>query len=92
MKINKTISVYSPYLKTTRTQEAEIQLQPILDIFLRGFSLSSCPQHSPKVLLLLNLICLLKQVLSREQNFSYFDPDYPTSGLTAAGLARVSWI
>jgi hypothetical protein len=30
-----------------------IQLKPILDIFLRGFSLSSCPQDSLKVLLLL---------------------------------------
>jgi hypothetical protein len=27
-------------------------VKQILDIFLRGFSLSSCPQHSLKVLLL----------------------------------------
>jgi hypothetical protein len=27
-------------------------LKPILDIFLRGFSLYSCPQHRLKVLLL----------------------------------------
>jgi hypothetical protein len=31
-----------------------IQLKPILDISLRGFSLPSCPQHSLRVLLLLN--------------------------------------
>jgi hypothetical protein len=29
-----------------------VQLKPILDLFLRGFNLSSCPQHSLKVLLL----------------------------------------
>jgi hypothetical protein len=34
--------------------EPEIQV----DIFLRGFSLSSRPQHSLKVLLLLNLMFL----------------------------------
>jgi hypothetical protein len=39
-----------------------IQLKPILDISLRGFSLSSCPQHSLKVLLLLNPVCVLKYV------------------------------
>jgi hypothetical protein len=34
--------------------EAKIQLKPILDIFLRGSSVYSYPQHSLKVLLLLN--------------------------------------
>jgi hypothetical protein len=34
-----------------------------LDIFLPGFSLSSCPQHSLKALLLLNPLCLFKYVL-----------------------------
>jgi hypothetical protein len=29
-----------------------IQIKTILDFFLRGFSISSCPQHSLKVLLL----------------------------------------
>jgi hypothetical protein len=43
-----------------------------VDIFLRGFSLSNCPQHSLKVLLLLNPMCLLKYVLSCEYNFSFF--------------------
>jgi hypothetical protein len=43
-----------------------------LDIFLRGFSLSSCPQHSLKVLLLLNVTCLLKYALNCEQIFSFF--------------------
>jgi hypothetical protein len=42
-----------------------------LEIFLRGFSLSSDLQHSLKALLLLNA----KYVLNCEQNFSYFDPD-----------------
>jgi hypothetical protein len=30
-----------------------------------------------------------KYVLNWKQNFSYFDPDYPTSGFTVTGLARV---
>jgi hypothetical protein len=49
-----------------------MQLKSILDIFLRGFSPSSCPQRSLKVLLLLNPMCLLKYVLNCEQNFSFF--------------------
>jgi hypothetical protein len=55
--------------------EVEMQLKPVLDIYLRGFSLSSCPQHSLKVLVHLNVVCLLKYVLSCEQNYSVFDPD-----------------
>jgi hypothetical protein len=51
--------------------EAEIQLKPILDIFLRGFSLSSCPQQSLKVLLLLNPTCLLKYVLNWTEFFIF---------------------
>jgi hypothetical protein len=31
----------------------------------------------------------VKYVLSCEQHFSYFDSDYPTSGLTVTGLERV---
>jgi hypothetical protein len=54
----------------------------------RRFSLSSCPQHSLKVLLLLNPTCLLKYVFNCEHDFSYFDPDYLTIGLTVTGLAR----
>jgi hypothetical protein len=53
-----------------------IQLKPILDIVLRGFSLSGCPQHSLKVLLLLNPTCLLKYVLNCEQNFSFFNVSF----------------
>jgi hypothetical protein len=49
-----------------------IQLKPILDKFLWGFSLSSCPQHSLKILTLLNSTCLSKYVLNLERNFSYF--------------------
>jgi hypothetical protein len=37
----------------------------------------------------LNAMCLLMYVLNREQNFLYFNPDYPTSELTVTGLA---WI
>jgi hypothetical protein len=56
-----------------------------LDIFLRGFSLSSCPEHSLKVLLLLNPSCLLKYVLNCEENISNFI-------LTVTGLARADCI
>jgi hypothetical protein len=35
-------------------------------------------------------MCLLKCVLYCEQIFSYFDPDYLTSGLTITGLVRVT--
>jgi hypothetical protein len=34
-------------------------------------------------------MCLLEYVLNCDQNFTYFDPDYPTSGLTLTGLTRV---
>jgi hypothetical protein len=37
-------------------------------------------------------MCLLKYVLNCEQNFSFFDLDYPTPGLTVTGLARVCCI
>jgi hypothetical protein len=51
-----------------------------LDIFLRGFSLSSSPQHSLKSLLLLNPMYLLKYVrmystVNNIFRFSYFHPD-----------------
>jgi hypothetical protein len=47
-----------------------------LDIYLRGFSLSSCLQHSLKLLLLwslllLNPMCLSKHVLNCQRNFSF---------------------
>jgi hypothetical protein len=57
-----------------------------LNIFWRGFSLSSRPQHTLKVLLLLTPMCLLKYVLNCEQNSSFF---IFRSGLTVTGLARV---
>jgi hypothetical protein len=44
------------------------QLKPILQIFLRSFSLSSCLRHSLEVLLPLSTMCLLKNVLNCEQN------------------------
>jgi hypothetical protein len=85
----KNITV-EPLFKTIKTKKLEsrasfIQLKPVLDILLRSFSLSTCPQHSLKVLLLLNsmsfklLVCIY---------FSNFDPDYATSGLTVTELAR----
>jgi hypothetical protein len=37
----------------------------------------------------LNATYLLKYVLNCEQYFSYFDSDYPTSGLTVTGLEMV---
>jgi hypothetical protein len=43
-----------------KSRDSFIQLKPMLDIFLRGFSLLSVRQHSLKVLLLLNLRCLFK--------------------------------
>jgi hypothetical protein len=36
----------------------------------------------------LNAMCLLKYELNFERHFSYFNPDYPTYGLTVTGLAR----
>jgi hypothetical protein len=77
MKINKKKYDCTNFFLCEKLQSITsfIQLKPILDTFLRGFSLSSCPQRSQKVLLLLNPICLLKHVLNCEQNISYFDPD-----------------
>jgi hypothetical protein len=49
MKINMKISLqqFLP-LSEAEMRVSFIQLMPILDIFLRGFSLSSCSQHSLK--------------------------------------------
>jgi hypothetical protein len=69
MKINKKYHYSHFFLcQKLKSRVSFIQLKPILDILLRGFSLSSCPQHSLKVLL-----PLLKYVLNCEQNFSFFD-------------------
>jgi hypothetical protein len=76
MKINKKNHYSYLFLcQKLKSRVSLMQLKPILNIFLRSFSLSSCPQHSLKVHLLLNPTCLLKYVLNCEQNFSYFDPD-----------------
>jgi CRISPR/Cas system CMR subunit Cmr6 (Cas7 group RAMP superfamily) len=74
MKINKKLSLYSLFLKTIKRKSrvSFVQLKPISNIFLCGFSLFSCPQHSLKVLLLLNPMCLLKYVLNCKLNFSFF--------------------
>jgi hypothetical protein len=37
----------------------------------------------------LNAVCLLEYVHNCEQHFSYFDPDYLTSGLTVTVLVSV---
>jgi hypothetical protein len=60
-----------------KRQEAEIQnfLRPAeanLGYCLAWFSLSSCPQHSLEALLLQNPTCLLKYLLTCEQNLSLF--------------------
>jgi hypothetical protein len=44
----------------------------LMDIFLLGFSLSSCPQRILKVILLLNPKCFLNFVLNCQQNFKFF--------------------
>jgi hypothetical protein len=75
MKINKK---YFFLCQKLQCKVSFIRLKPILDIFLHGFRLSSCPHHSLKVLLLLNL---LKYVLNSEKNFFIF-----LSGLTGEGL------
>jgi hypothetical protein len=65
-----------------------IQLKPILDIFLRGFSLSSCPQHSLKVILHYSHLSF-KVCTQLWIDFSYFHPDCPKSGLNVIELGRV---
>jgi hypothetical protein len=56
-KINKKKKNENPLFKTMKRGEAQIQgildpAQANLGFFLLGFSLSSCPQHKLKVLLL----------------------------------------
>jgi hypothetical protein len=63
-----------------------IWLKPVLNNFLRGVSVSNCHQHSLKVLLLLNAVCLLKYVLKCEQSFSFL---IIWSRLTITRLASV---
>jgi hypothetical protein len=49
--------------------QSEAEIQGLFHL-LRGFSLSSCPQHSLKVLLLLNATLLMKYVLNCEEHIS----------------------
>jgi hypothetical protein len=59
LKIIKTITAAIFYFcQQLKSVVTFIQRKPILGILLRGFSLSSCPQHSMKVLFLLNPMCL----------------------------------
>jgi hypothetical protein len=52
-KINKKYHCSNFFLcQKLKSRASFIQLKTILNIFLRGFSLSSCPQHSLKLLLL----------------------------------------
>jgi hypothetical protein len=89
MKINKKISLQK-FLPLSEVEiQGLLQLKPVLDIFLRGSSLFSCPQQSLEVLLLLNPTCLLKCVLNCERNFSFF---IFRSGLTVTGLVKVYYI
>jgi hypothetical protein len=74
MKINFKNSSLQQFLPLS---EADIQsllhlAEANLDSFLRGFSFSSCPQLSLKVLLLLNHMCPLMYVVNCEQNFFRF--------------------
>jgi hypothetical protein len=60
MKINnKKITAAISSCQKLKSMVTFIQLKPILDIPLRGFSLPSCPQHSLKALLLLNAMSFL---------------------------------
>jgi hypothetical protein len=49
MKINKKSLQQFLTLSEAEIQVSFIQFKPILDIFLRGFSLSSCPQYHLRV-------------------------------------------
>jgi hypothetical protein len=85
---------------TTSLQEfiplSEAEIQTILrqtwvnlDMFLRGVSLSSCPQHRLNLLFLLNAILSFKvcaQLWTKFFHFSYLYPDYRRSILAATGL------
>jgi hypothetical protein len=73
MKINKKNHCHNIFLgQYLKSRTSFIQLKPILDISLRGFSLSSCPQHSLKVLLLLNPTRLLKACAQLRTEFFTF--------------------
>jgi hypothetical protein len=93
MKINLKIYNFSYFFlcQKPKSRFSFVQLKAILDILLRDFSLSSCPQHNLKALLLcslllLNPVCPLKYVLNCEQNCSFF---IFRSELTVTGLAKV---
>jgi hypothetical protein len=71
------------YLKTTKRQgEDQGLLHPILDIFLHGCSLSSCPQRTPIRLASKSHVSLnyTRSTVNRIVHFLQFDLDYPTSG------------
>jgi hypothetical protein len=76
MKMNKKniIAAISSSVRSSNASLPSSSSSQSWDIFLRGFSLSSCPQHSLQVLLHLNPTRLLKYILSCENNFPYFDP------------------
>jgi hypothetical protein len=61
IKINKqNITATISSCQKLKPSVSFIQLKPILDIFLRSFGLSGYPQHSLKVLLFPNLVCIFK--------------------------------
>jgi hypothetical protein len=73
MKMNKNITLEPLYKQLYKDKKLKfrfsfIQPKPVLDI-LCSFSLPSCPQHSLKVLLLLNPTCLLNYLINCEQKF-----------------------
>jgi hypothetical protein len=70
-----------------QSEASFIQLKPISDSLLRGFSVSSCPQHSLKVPFLLNHMYLFKSIYStvnRISHVSYCDRFDGTSDMNAA--------
>jgi hypothetical protein len=64
MKINTKILLHFSLCQKQESRVSFAHMKPILDFFLSGFSLFSCPQHSLKVPLLLNSMCILMYVLN----------------------------
>jgi hypothetical protein len=90
MKINSRISLWSLYLKTIKRQYIYSSIENTEVVLVSESNivglkkLSSFSEQTSDSSAFLNYY-----VLNCEQHFSYFDSDYPTSGLTVTGLARV---
>jgi hypothetical protein len=96
MKINNKISLYSLHLRTTKRPYIYSSIEASEAVLvsernnagLKRLSQALSEQTSDSSAFL-NATCPLKYVLNCEQNFSYFCPNYPTSGLIVTGLARL---